>query len=87
MPTWCQWFVLASNTLAFLAYARDKLAARWRWRRVAERTLLLFTFLGCIGAWCAMGLLRHKTSKPSFRRRALVLTVLNPLWFALWWFW
>jgi len=49
--------------------------------RVSEQCLLLILFIfGPIGAWIAMELLRHKTSKSKFRRRAIFFTVFNPLW-------
>jgi uncharacterized membrane protein YsdA (DUF1294 family) len=67
-----------------VAFAFDKLAARRRWRRVPEATLLSLVFAGCVGAWFAMQFLRHKTRKSGFRWRALALTVVNPLWLLLW---
>jgi uncharacterized membrane protein YsdA (DUF1294 family) len=85
MPGWFWWLVLGSNTLALLGFAWDKLMARLGRRRVRESSLLWLTFLGCIGAWCAMSLFRHKTRKGSFRWRAFWCTLMNPLWLALWW--
>ena len=88
MPTWIWWVVLAVNVLTFLVFGVDKLLARLGRRRVRERTLLWWTFAGgCIGAWCAMQLFRHKTQKGSFRWRAVLLTVVNPLWACVWWQW
>ena len=56
------------------------------WRRVSEDFLLLLLFAcGPVGAWFAMEGLRHKTRKVSFRRRAIMLTVVNPLWLILYW--
>ena len=56
------------------------------WCRVSEDFLLLLLFAcGPVGAWFAMEGLRHKTRKVSFRRRAIMLTVVNPLWLILYW--
>lgn len=86
MPVWLWWVVLAVNAVTVVLFAWDKFCAMRRWRRVPEATLIGWTFAtGCIGAWCAMSLFRHKTTKTSFRRRALVATVLNPLWALCWW--
>ena len=56
-----------SSTVAFIAYARDKSAARNDEWRTPESTLLLF---GIIGGWpgalAAQTLLRHKSKKLSF---------------------
>lgn len=84
MPTWLWWLALGANVFALVAFGWDKLMARLGRRRIAERTLLWLTFLGCAGAWCAMGLFRHKTSKSGFRWRAAALTIVNPLWLAVW---
>ena len=47
--------------------------------------LLLAVFLcGCIGAEVGARAFRHKTRKSSFRRLALALSVLNPLWLLVW---
>lgn len=84
MPGWSWWMLLAANVCALALFAWDKLMARLDRRRISERALLSFTFLGCLGAWTAMWLFRHKTRKSSFRWRAIALTVVNPLWLALW---
>mmetsp|Transcript_8044 Transcript_8044/g.16639 ORF Transcript_8044/g.16639 Transcript_8044/m.16639 type:complete len:113 (-) Transcript_8044:796-1134(-) len=56
------------------------------WRRISEDFLLLLLFCcGPFGAWFAMEGLRHKTRKSSFRRRAILLTIVNPLWLILYW--
>ena len=80
--------MLAWNLVVALVYSWDKLMARLGRRRVSEAFLLWLLFLcGCIGAWCAMSLVRHKTRKGSFRWPAILLTVLNPLWLLLWLQW
>ncbi|MFY9343023.1 MAG: DUF1294 domain-containing protein [Planctomycetota bacterium] len=77
--------VLVANVVTLLVFAFDKWRSRGERRRVAERTLLWFVFAtGWIGAWVAMSLFRHKTSKPSFRRFAILWTAVNPFWLLLW---
>jgi len=59
---------------------------RHYWRRISEDFLLLLLFAcGPLGAWVAMEGLLHKTRKVSFRRRAILLTIVNPLWLILYW--
>jgi uncharacterized membrane protein YsdA (DUF1294 family) len=69
---------LGVSTITFAAYAIDKSAARLRQRRVAETSLIL---LGMFGGWpgaiLAQQLLRHKTSKPSFRAVFWMSVLLN----------
>lgn len=69
---------LGASVLAFIAYAIDKSAARnGRWR-TSERTLHL---LGLAGGWpgalVARQLLRHKSSKASFRTMFWVTVLVN----------
>jgi len=52
---------------AFCLFWFDKAQARNGDWRVRERTLLLITLLGGVGAWFAQHLLRHKTRKEPFR--------------------
>lgn len=55
------------NAWAFFFFAWDKLAARWKRRRIPEGAMLLLTFIGGgIGAVLAMVVVRHKTRKRSF---------------------
>ena len=79
--------VLVVNVVTAGVFAFDKWRARARVPkpRVAERTLLAWTFAtGWVGAWLAMLLLRHKTAKPVFRRWALLWTLVNPFWLLAW---
>ena len=70
--------------ICFMAYAIDKSAARSGGWRTAERTLLV---LGLAGGWpgaiLAQQLLRHKTTKPSFRSAFWGTVVLNVVAFVL----
>lgn len=75
-PIW-SWFVLV-NVSTFLIYGVDKFAARRNWRRVPEKTLLVF---GLVGGWpgglIAQQLFRHKTQKQPFGRWFMGSVVVN----------
>lgn len=66
------------SVLAYLAYSRDKQAARQGHHRTPERTLLV---LGLLGGWpgavVAQERLRHKTQKLSFRASFWASVALN----------
>lgn len=68
VPLWVLFVYLGVSAITFGAYAIDKSAARFKQRRVAETSLIL---LGMVGGWpgaiLAQQLLRHKTTKQSFR--------------------
>jgi len=64
---------IAANALAFVVYGWDKIAAQMGWSRVRERTLLMLTLTGGLGALSASSLFRHKTRKQPFRRYAVML--------------
>lgn len=78
VPTWIAAAYLSASLLTFMAYAFDKSAAsagRWRTR---ESTLLL---LGLVGGWpgaiFAQQLLRHKSTKTSFRSAFWITVITN----------
>ena len=73
---------LLASLLAFMAYALDKSAAiQGRWR-ISESTLHVFGLAcGWPGALLAQQLLRHKSSKPSFRSTYWITVVLNIIGF------
>lgn len=76
---------LLVNVAGFCVYGYDKWRARRQGRRVSERTLLWFLFAtGWVGCWAAMSLFRHKTVKASFRRWAILWTIVNPFWAMVW---
>lgn len=84
------WALLGLLNLAtVLLFGWDKWRARSPGaRRVPERRLLGCMLLGGFpGGWLAMQLFRHKTVKASFRRWALLCTLLSPLWAVCWWTW
>jgi uncharacterized membrane protein YsdA (DUF1294 family) len=50
-----------------------------------ERSLLWFLFATVlVVCWIAMSLFRHKTAKASFRRWAILWTIVNPFWAMVW---
>jgi len=78
VPVWVAGIYVGASLLAFAMYAADKSAAqRNRWR-ISESTLLA---VGLVGGWpgaiVAQQLLRHKSSKASFRLAFWGTVVLN----------
>ncbi len=69
---------LAMSAVTYVAYARDKSAARRSRRRTPEKTLHLMALCcGWPGALLAQRQLRHKSSKPSFLMTFWLTVVLN----------
>lgn len=67
-----------ASVICFIAYARDKSAAKTGRRRTPEITLLWLGFAcGWPGAILAQQWLRHKSSKVSFRQRFWATVALN----------
>lgn len=63
-------YILAVNVLTIAAFAIDKRRAERGLRRTPESDLLFLALAGGTpGAWLAMHLFRHKSSKRSFQRR------------------
>lgn len=82
VPNWVGGVYLTASLLAFLAYAMDKSAAvAGRWR-ISEASLLI---LGLVGGWpgaiLAQQLLRHKSTKASFRSKFWASVILNVVGF------
>lgn len=68
----------AASVITFGTYAIDKWSAQRGGRRVAEKTLHGMALLGgWPGAILGQELLRHKSSKPSFRLVFWVTVILN----------
>ena len=60
------WLILV-NIAAFILYGYDKSCAKKKTRRIPERTLLLWAWLGgSIGAFLGMNIFHHKTLKAKF---------------------
>lgn len=71
-------YLLAVNLLTVAAFAIDKRRAERRARRTPEADLLFLAFAGgSPGAWLAMRLFRHKSSKRSFQRRLTRVVLLQ----------
>lgn len=69
---------LGMSTLCAGFYWHDKVSARLgEWRTSEEALLLMGVFCGWPGAIVAQQLLRHKTTKPSFRTMHWFTIVLN----------
>lgn len=60
-------YFIAVNLLSFALMGADKSKARRHRRRISEKTLFLFPFLGgTLGAIAGMALFRHKTKHKKF---------------------
>jgi uncharacterized membrane protein YsdA (DUF1294 family)/cold shock CspA family protein len=68
LPLAILWFYFLASTVTFVAYARDKSAAKNNQWRISEKTL---HFIALIGGWpgalAAQRLLYHKSKKQSFQ--------------------
>jgi uncharacterized membrane protein YsdA (DUF1294 family)/cold shock CspA family protein len=84
VPAWVAVVYVGASVLAFLIYAADKSAAVADTWRVSESTLLAIGLLGgWPGAIVAQQLLRHKSSKASFRSAFWGTVMLNVAAFLL----
>lgn len=85
VPAFTAGIYLLASIACFFAYAFDKAHAVRGRRRTSEDTLL-FLGLGCgwPGGLLAQQLLRHKSSKPSFRFRFWGTVALNVVGFVAW---
>ena len=78
LPVAIFWIYFIMSSLTFAMYARDKSAARKSAQRVPENALHTLALLGgWPGAHYAQQLLRHKSSKVSFRYMFWITTALN----------
>jgi uncharacterized membrane protein YsdA (DUF1294 family) len=74
---------LAASLIAFIAYARDKSAAKKGHRRTSENTLHMLALIGgWPGALIARSVLRHKSRKQPFRIIFWLTVILNCAAFA-----
>ena len=75
----------ALNLFTLLLFGWDKRRAIKGKSRTSEGTLITLSFFGgFVGGWIAMNVFRHKTRKSSFKVKMFAVTVLNPVWLALW---
>lgn len=81
---WLLCWLIAANLIAFFLFGLDKWKAKRKARRIRERTLFLWAFLGgSAGAILGMRVFHHKTRKPRFRvglPLILLAQILLPLW-------
>ena len=69
---------LAWNIIVFAMYGADKSKAKKNKRRISEKTLLVSAFfMGGIGAFLGMVILRHKTKHLQFRVLLPLFAILN----------
>lgn len=84
VPGWVAGIYVGASLLAFAIYAADKSAATTDAWRVSESTLLV---VGLVGGWpgaiVAQQVLRHKSSKVSFRSAFWGTVALNVTAFLL----
>ena len=79
MPLLFYYFLIV-NVFAFFQTAYDKRQAIKGGRRISERSLLTFVFLGgTIGTSLAMLIFRHKTAKFSYLWKFLVILIIQLL--------
>jgi uncharacterized membrane protein YsdA (DUF1294 family)/cold shock CspA family protein len=78
LPWWVLPTLFTLNILTFFAYWQDKWAASKGHWRISESTLHVWGLAGgWPGAWYAQQLLRHKSSKESFRTTYWATVVLH----------
>jgi uncharacterized membrane protein YsdA (DUF1294 family) len=66
------------NVVSFALFGIDKRRARRGEWRISESTLLLSGLIsGTIGAWAGIYTFRHKSSKPSFLLKLVLLTAVD----------
>ena len=79
MPLLFYYFLIV-NVFVFFQTAYDKRQAIKGGRRISERSLLTFVFLGgTIGTSLAMLIFRHKTAKFSYLWKFLVILIIQLL--------
>ena len=72
------YYVVAVNIIALILYGLDKTLARKGARRISEKTLLFWAWIGgSIGAFIGMKIFHHKTLKPKFAVTVPILMVLE----------
>lgn len=75
--TWLGAALVATNLLCWLAFRIDKAAAANQRRRVSERTLLLLSLLGGVGA--VLGMFAHRQRHKTRKLRFVLLVPLAAL--------
>ena len=66
------------NVVSFALFGIDKKRARRNDWRISESTLLLSALVsGSIGAWAGIYTFRHKSSKPSFLAKLVLISAID----------
>ena len=77
-------YILALWIISTVLTIYDKIAAKQKWRRTQESTLLWLGFLGSAGIMLGvMQLIRHKTDKKKFMVRLPLFLILHIVLLAL----
>ncbi len=72
------YYLILVNLTAFILYGTDKSYAKKGARRIPERTLLFWAWIGgSIGSFLGMKVFHHKTLKPKFAVTVPLLMVLE----------
>lgn len=72
------YYLIAVNLAAFILYGADKSYAKKNKRRIPERNLLFWAWIGgSLGAFLGMRIFHHKTKKPKFAIPVPILAVLE----------
>jgi uncharacterized membrane protein YsdA (DUF1294 family) len=74
------YYLIAVNLITFCVMGYDKRMAKHKKRRIPERHLFLYAFVGgAIGSFLGMKFFRHKTKHASFQYGIPALIVLHLL--------
>ncbi len=66
------------NIISFLLFGIDKWLAKNKKYRISEKNLLVISFLGgSIGSILGIVLFKHKTSKPQFIRKFIIVFLIQ----------
>ena len=85
MTAYILYWLIAANGIAFILMIVDKRRAETGDRRISERRLLGWAWLGgAIGTYAASRLVRHKTRKQPFASQMIIILALEIILLALW---
>ncbi|PID28403.1 MAG: hypothetical protein CSB55_05390 [Candidatus Cloacimonadota bacterium] len=71
-------YLFAVNLISFALFGIDKLKSLGNKKRISEKTLLFFTFIGGTpGSFAGKFLFKHKTSKRSFNVKLAAIAVIQ----------
>ena len=70
-------FYIILNLISFFAFMKDKNGAKKKAWRIPERTLLIISIFGIIGAIAGMRVYHHKTQKPIFASGLYIIAIIE----------